>query len=111
MRPARDAGIGASVVMNVIAFTFMTTNLTNLETQAKRATARACFRIVGGRRVRARGLREMAKITKPCRPGLLTGRFLKHALSGGKMTPDPTFRCHSLADWCTLNACSAFCSC
>jgi hypothetical protein len=42
---------------------------------------RACFRIVGGRRVRARGLREMAKITKPCRPGPLTGRFLKHALS------------------------------
>src|SRR6266702_2499499 len=27
------------------------------------------------------------------------------------MTPDPTFRCHSPADWCTLIACSAFCSC
>src|SRR2546427_4621931 len=34
----------------------------------------------GGRRVRARGLREMAKITKPCRPGPLTGRFSRHAL-------------------------------
>ena len=33
-----------------------------------------------GRRVRARGLRETAKITKPCRPGPLTGRFFKHAL-------------------------------
>jgi hypothetical protein len=42
---------------------------------------RACLTIVGGRRVRARGLREMAKITKPCRPDPLTGPFLKHALS------------------------------
>src|SRR5713101_2785738 len=41
---------------------------------------RACFNIVHERRVRARGLREMAKIPKPCRPGPLTGRFLKHAL-------------------------------
>ena len=30
---------------------------------------RACFKIVGGRRVRARGLQEMAKIVSPCRPG------------------------------------------
>ncbi len=44
---------------------------------------RACFRIVGGRRVRARGLRELAKIPRPCRPGPLTGRFLKHALRLG----------------------------
>src|SRR5437879_1691369 len=27
------------------------------------------------------------------------------------MTPGSTFRCHSLSDWCTLIACSAFCSC
>src|SRR6266849_2279947 len=45
------------------------------------SSLRACFKIVGGRRVRARGLREMAKILKPCRPGPLTGRFLKHVLS------------------------------
>src|SRR5713226_9152659 len=44
---------------------------------------RAGFKIVGGRRVRARGLLEMAKIPRPCRPGPLTGRFLKHALRLG----------------------------
>ncbi len=27
------------------------------------------------------------------------------------MPPDSTFRCHSPVDWCTLSACSAFCSC
>src|SRR5258708_3810114 len=49
--------------------------------RSARRFLRACFKIVGGRRVRARGLLEMAKITKPCRPGPLTGRFLKQALS------------------------------
>src|SRR5579872_5337286 len=44
------------------------------------ATIRACFRIVSGCRVRARGLQEMGKILGPCRPGPLPGRFLKHVL-------------------------------
>src|SRR5260370_13344000 len=54
---------------------------THLACTTLRSMLRACFRIVGGRRVRARGLLEMAKITKRCRPGPLTGRFLNHALS------------------------------
>ena len=41
---------------------------------------RACFKIVDRRRVRARGLQEMARIPQTCRPGPPTGRFLKHAL-------------------------------
>src|SRR5260370_40753411 len=36
---------------------------------------RACFKIVG--------VQERAKIPRPCRPGPLTGRFLKHALRLG----------------------------
>jgi hypothetical protein len=42
---------------------------------------RACLKNQPKRRVRARGLQETAKISTPCRPGPLTGRFFKHALS------------------------------
>src|SRR5438445_8132201 len=53
-----------------------------VETLSPRALSlRACFKIVGGRRERARGLQQMAKILKPCRPGPLTGRFLKYAVN------------------------------
>src|SRR5713101_7543409 len=41
---------------------------------------RVCLERPPKRRVRARGLQEMAKITKPCRPGPLTGRLSKQAL-------------------------------
>jgi len=52
----------------------------DLQSGSRIASPRACLKIVGGRRVRARGLREMAKILKPCRPGPLSGRVFKHAL-------------------------------
>ena len=41
---------------------------------------RACFRNATKRRVRARGLQETAGFPVLCRPGPLTGQFLKHAL-------------------------------
>jgi hypothetical protein len=40
----------------------------------------ACLKIRPKRRVRARGLQEMARISTPCRPGPLTGRFFIHSL-------------------------------
>ena len=42
---------------------------------------RACLKIPPNRRVRARGLQETAEIALGCRPGLLTGRISKQALS------------------------------
>src|SRR2546426_8802508 len=42
---------------------------------------RACFKNRRKRRVRARGLQETRRFRPHCRPGPLTGRFLKHALS------------------------------
>jgi hypothetical protein len=42
---------------------------------------RACFKKRESRREWARGLQELAEIAASCRPGHLTGRFLKHALS------------------------------
>jgi len=41
---------------------------------------RVCLERPPKRRVRARGLQEMAKITKTCRPGPLTGRLPKQVL-------------------------------
>jgi len=46
-----------------------------------RSGERTCFKTHIQRRVGARGLQEMARISIPCRPGPLTGRVLKQALS------------------------------
>ena len=42
---------------------------------------RACWKTLGNRRVRARGLQDLAEKPVACRPGALTGRVFKHALS------------------------------
>ena len=42
---------------------------------------RACLKIPVPRRVRARGLQDLAAAPAPCRPGALTGRVLRPALS------------------------------
>ena len=41
---------------------------------------RACLKTPAPRRVRARGLQDLAEKPVACRPGALTGRVLKHAL-------------------------------
>ena len=45
-----------------------------------RRALRACFEIQRRRRVRARGLQELAKIANSCRPGPLIGRISKRVL-------------------------------
>jgi len=47
---------------------------------------RACLKSPRKRRVRARGLQEMAESALFCRPGPMTGRILKHALKDGGIT-------------------------
>ena len=42
---------------------------------------RACLETLRNRRVRARGLQALAEKPVACRPGALTGRVFKHALS------------------------------
>ena len=42
---------------------------------------RACFKFPPPRRVRARGLQEWAGTPAACRPGALTGRVLRQALT------------------------------
>ena len=44
---------------------------------------RACLKRPTPRRVRAPGLQEATEIAMPCRPGALTGRVFKQALSAG----------------------------
>jgi len=46
----------------------------------------ACLEIPQSRRVRARSLQQLAKIDASCRPGALTGRISKHALTAS-VTP------------------------
>jgi hypothetical protein len=43
---------------------------------------RAWLKVIGERRVRTRSLQNMAGISPPCRPGLLTGRVFKSAQRG-----------------------------
>jgi hypothetical protein len=49
---------------------------------------RACLKTHTRRRVRARGLQEMAISPIFCRPGPLTGRVFKQALKNCQMRPD-----------------------
>ena len=52
-----------------------------LTAEDSRQSLRACFKTLEPRRVRARGLQEWAAKPAVCRPGALTGRVFKQALS------------------------------